>query len=84
MFNRHFLCILVTLGNNVADNFCDRDQLALLEVSQEFVVGQRFGVLDGAESFASCIFGRVDQRDEDIAVLFDPLELECIALSNLG
>jgi hypothetical protein len=84
MFDRHFLCILVTLGNNVADDFCDGDQLALLEVGEEFVVGQRFGVLDGSEGFACCVFGRVDQRDEDIAVLFDPLELECIALSNLG
>lgn len=35
----HLLCVLVALGDFVADDFCDCDQLALLEVGEELVVG---------------------------------------------
>jgi hypothetical protein len=83
VLNRHLLCVLVTLGNNIADDLVDRDELALLEVGEKFVVGKRLGALDGREGVAGCVFGRVDQRHEDIAVLFDPLELEGVALAHL-
>lgn len=84
MLDGHLLCVLVALGNYIADDLCDCDQLALLEIGEELVIGQGFGALNACEGLACCIFGRVDQRHEDIAVLLDPLELEGVALSDLG
>jgi hypothetical protein len=83
VLDRHLLCVLVALGNDIADDFCDGNQLALLEVGEELVVRDRVGLLDVCESLAGCVLGRVDQRHEDIAILLDPLELEGVALSNL-
>lgn len=38
VLDRHLLCVLVALGDFVADDFCDGDQLALLEVGEQLVV----------------------------------------------
>jgi hypothetical protein len=83
MLNRHFLCVLVALGNDVADDLVDGDELAFLKVGEEFVVREGLGCLDGREGVAGCVFGRVDEGDEDIAVFLDPLELEGVALAHL-
>lgn len=38
VLNRHLLCVLGTLGRNIADDLCDGDQLALLQVGEKLVV----------------------------------------------
>lgn len=79
--DRNLLCKLGAFLHRVVDDFGAENQLALLQVGELFAVGHGLGVGHALQRLACRVLGRVDQRHQLVAILFDPFGLEGVALA---
>jgi hypothetical protein len=83
MFHWHLLRVLGALCDGVCNVFCNGDELLLLQLGEELGVVDRLSVFDSLEEFAVEVLWLFGLEEDDIAtVLFYPLVLETIALSD--
>jgi hypothetical protein len=81
----YLLRIFGAFVDSVGDDFGDGDEFLFLELGEELGVGKRLRVFDAFEQFAVRVLWLIsDESDQRVAVLFYPLVLEAIALSNAG
>jgi hypothetical protein len=79
----YFLRVLRALCDGVCDNFGDGNELLLLKLREELGVVERLRVLDSLEQIAVLVLGLFGlDQDDVVAILFYPLVLETVALSD--
>ena len=83
MLYRYLLRVLWTLCDGVCDNFGYGNELLLLELGEELGVVECLRVLDALEQIAVLVLGLFGlDQDNVVAILFYPLVLETVALSD--
>jgi hypothetical protein len=85
MLYRYLLRVLRALCDGICDDFGDGNELLLLELGEELGVVKRLRVLYTLEKIAVLVLGLFGlDQDDVVAILFYPLVLETIALSDAG
>lgn len=82
MLHWDFFCVLGALRNGIGNDLRNSDKLLLLKLRKKFRIGEGLRFLDTSEEIAIGIFRLfVQERNQRIAILLNPLILEAIALS---
>jgi len=83
-FDGDLLGILWTLFDAVVDDLCGLNQLSLLVVGQLLRILHSLRLVNLLKRLTSRVLWRSCDRYQHISILLDPLQLEGIALTNLG